>query len=87
MSLNRPSYFLRMVFFVLKYSGHFFCRAKLKQLRAKPAMLSSVLYMLRATPSPLKLYTSQDCVSPPSSGVNVMVSLPLPLITASVARY
>src|SRR5690348_15107209 len=77
-----------MVFLVERYKGHFFCRATLKQLLANPLMLSSVLYMESATPpSPLKLYTSKVCGSPPFSGVKVMVSLPFPLITVSVARY
>ena len=87
MSLKRPSYFFRMVFLVLKYSGQPFIRAWLKQAWAKPRMDSSVLYMARATPSLLKLNTSNDCTSPPSSGVKVMVSLPLPLARKSVARY
>ena len=76
-----------MVFLVLRYSGQPFIKAWLKQAWAKPRMLSSVLYMARATPSFLKLNTSNDCTSPPSSGVKVMVSLPLPLVTKSVARY
>src|SRR5690242_3638656 len=87
MSLKRPSYFLRMVFFVDRYNGHFLFSAILKQLLAKPLILSSVLYMVSATPSPLKLYTSKVWASPPPSGVKVIVSLPFPLITVSVARY
>jgi len=57
------------------------------QARAKPAIDSSVLYMASATPSPLKSYTSCEMGSEPSSGVNVMVSFPFPLVTKSVARY
>src|SRR6202000_2268664 len=87
MSLKRPSYFFRMVFFVDRYRGHFLLSAMLKQLLAKPLMDSSVLYMLSATPSPLKLKTSKVWGALPSSGVKVIVSLPLPLITVSVARY
>ena len=79
--------FFRMVFFVERYSGHFLLNAMLKQLLAKPIMLSSVLYILIATPSPLKLYTSKVCTSPPPSGVKVIVNFPFPFITVSVARY
>src|SRR6202000_1497805 len=87
MSLKRPSYFFRMVFFVDRYRGHFLLSAMLKQLLAKPLMDSSVLYMLSATPSPLKLNTSKVWGALPSSGVKVIVSLPLPFITVSVALY
>jgi hypothetical protein len=59
----------------------------LKQLLAKPMMLSSVLYIAIATPSPLKLNTSNGWGAPPPSGVNVIVNFPFPLITVSVARY
>jgi hypothetical protein len=76
-----------MVFFVDIYSGHFLLSAILKQLLAKPMMLSSVLYIVIATPSPLKLKTSNVCVAAPSSGVKVIVNFPFPLITVSVARY
>src|SRR5665213_88296 len=76
-----------MVFLVERYNGQFFNRAWLKQARANPLMDSSVLYIASATPSPLKLYTSNDCSLPPSSGVKVIVSLPLPFVTKSVARY
>ena len=86
MSLKRPSYFLRMVFFVLKYKGQPFAMAWLKQERANPLILSSVLYIAKATPSPLKLYTSCS-ITCPSSPSNLMVNLPLPLVTKSVARY
>src|SRR5260370_1013986 len=58
----------------------------LKQLRAKPLIDSSVLYMDRATPSPLKLKTSKVCGALPSSGVNVIVSFPFPLITVSDSK-
>ncbi len=75
-----------MVFLVERYKGHFFINAWLKHARAKPLILSSVLYMASATPSPLKLYTSNSCLVP-SSPSNLMVSLPLPLVTKSVARY
>ncbi len=44
-------------------------------------MLSSVLYMLMATPRTFKLVDLPFGGSPPPSGLNVMVSLPLPLIT------
>src|SRR6202012_2966773 len=87
MSLKRPSYLFRMVFLVERYSGHFFSNAWLKQARANPFIDSSVLYIANATPSPLKLKTSNDCSGLPSSGVNLMVSLPLPLVKKSVARY
>ena len=50
-------------------------------------MDSSVLYILKATPSPLKFNTSKTWGADPSSGVKVIVSFPLPLITVSVARY
>src|SRR5436190_701717 len=76
-----------MVFLVERYKGHFFSRAWLKQARANPLIDSSVLYIARATPSPLKLNTSNDCSGLPSSGVNLIVSLPLPLVKKSVARY
>src|SRR5579872_7167838 len=75
-----------MVFLVDRYSGHFLFRAMLKQLRANPLIDSSVLYMLNATPSPLKWKTSNVWAAPPSSGGNVMVSFPLTFITVSVAR-
>jgi len=38
MSLKRPSYLLRMVFFVLMYRGHFFMIAYWKQAWAKLVM-------------------------------------------------
>ena len=37
-SLKRPSYFFMIVFLVLMYSGHFFCRATCMQLWAKSEM-------------------------------------------------
>lgn len=55
MSLNLPSYFFKIVFFVLIYSGIPLDKAILKLEWAKPLMLSSVLYILSATPFPLKL--------------------------------
>lgn len=50
MSLKRPSYFLRMVFLVLRYSGQPLTRAIWKELCAKSRMDLSVLYMPMATP-------------------------------------
>jgi len=38
MSLKRPSYRLRIVFFVLMYSGHFFLMAYWKHAWAKPVI-------------------------------------------------
>eukprot|EP00882_Tetradesmus_deserticola_P034485 GHRQ01039578.1.p1 GENE.GHRQ01039578.1~~GHRQ01039578.1.p1 ORF type:complete len:150 (+),score=18.32 GHRQ01039578.1:150-599(+) len=51
---HRPSYAFRIVFLVLRYSGHCFCSANSKQDLAKPRMDSSVLYMPMATPAPSK---------------------------------
>ena len=75
------------MFLVDKYKGQPLLNAMLKQECAKPLIDSSVLYMVMATPSPLKLYTSKVWAAPPSSGWNVTVNLPFPLVTKSVARY
>lgn len=48
---------------------------------------SSVLYILSATPFPLKSYTSITVFSPPSAGVYTSCSFPGPGARKSVARY
>lgn len=50
MSLKRPSYFLRMVFLVLRYRGQPLDSAIWKELCAKSRMDLSVLYIPMATP-------------------------------------
>ena len=46
-----------------------------------------MLYIPIAIPSSWKLYISQVLTSSPFSGVNVIVSLPFPWVTKSVALY
>ena len=77
MSLKRPSYFLRMVFLVLIYSGSGLLSAILKLACAKPVMDSSVLYCVCATPPPFsKSYTLITSGLPPT-GVKTISSRPL----------
>uniref|UniRef100_A0A182FYY2 Uncharacterized protein n=1 Tax=Anopheles albimanus TaxID=7167 RepID=A0A182FYY2_ANOAL len=66
MSLKRPSYRLRMVFFVDRYSGQRLASAIWKEEWAKALIDSSVLYMASATPGFLYLYTSISSVVPSS---------------------
>jgi len=56
-SLNSPSYFFMMVFYVERNMGYFLINAYLKQEWAKLVMESLVLYMDMATPGPLNSYT------------------------------
>ncbi len=57
------------------------------QARAKPRIDSSRLYIDMATPPSGKSNTSRVTGALPSAGVKVMVSLPAPCTTKSVARY
>ena len=57
------------------------------QLRAKPMIDSSRLYMPSATPPPGKSNTLYSTGLPPSFGVYVIVSVPAPGTTKSVALY
>ena len=64
MSLKRPSYFLRMVFLVLMYSGRPLSSASLKVACAKPSMrLVGVVLRLRDTAAAREL---EDGRSPPA---------------------
>ncbi|MND03934.1 hypothetical protein D3C83_239870 [compost metagenome] len=57
------------------------------QLRANPRIDSSRLYMPSATPPPGNSKILCSMGLPPSFGVKVIVSVPAPGITMSVARY
>lgn len=87
MSLNRPSYFFKIVFLVLKYNGIFRSRAYLKEEWAKSMMLSSRLNIPMATPDPLYSLTTCVIVSLPSLGTKVIVRRPADGTKKSVARY
>ena len=78
MSLNRPSYFFRMVFFVDMKRGAPLARAILKEACAKPVIDSSVLYMAMATPGSLKSKTFMVVGAEPSLGVKTSSRRPAP---------
>jgi len=87
MSLNLPSYFLRMVFLVDRYNGYFLSMAYLKQAWANYLIDSSVLYIANATPpSPLNSNTLWTYFSPPT-GVNDNSKVPAPFAKISVQAY
>ncbi|KAH3688046.1 hypothetical protein WICPIJ_000971 [Wickerhamomyces pijperi] len=62
MSLNLPSYFFKMVFLVVENRFNFLSRANWKEASAKSRIDSSVLYMDKATPGPLKSNTGNQNV-------------------------
>jgi len=79
------------VFFVEKKRGYSLLIAYLKQLWANVSMLSTVLYILNATPPlPVNSYTVfliGDWVVFPAAGVKDISSFPGPWTLKSVALY
>ncbi len=88
MSLNAPSYALRIVFFVLRYTGYPRWSPKRRLARAKSRMESLKLYIPIPTPPSAPKVATSNCIgSPPSDGVYVIVSVPGPFTLKSVALY
>uniref|UniRef100_A0A182NXH5 Uncharacterized protein n=1 Tax=Anopheles dirus TaxID=7168 RepID=A0A182NXH5_9DIPT len=75
MSLKRPSYRFRIVFFVDRYSGQRLLSATWNDECAKAVIDSSVLYMASATPGALYLNSSISSTVP-SSPVYTIFTVP-----------